>query len=673
MGRDRVCAGILGMAYDTTILADSPIRYWKLRETTGIVATDATAAFNGTYGPNAAGAWTGGTLNQAGPMAFGAPVFNGTNGYVSTGDVPIDGLAHASFEFFIKITGAGKAYEGIYSKFDSSTNRVAILTGDSAGIGYMLGLIVAINSPYAYIGNVFTSGGWYHVVVVYDGTLAAADRVKIYVNGVATGVSMSSPLDPTFPAIAAVDSYIGGNVAGTTFLQDYLAEFAIYNVSLTAAQAAAHYAASAAPVTFTAVVPSTGAKVDLTLSSGVGGINSSEFQVTANGVVMDLGTATGAGAAWSLPLTTKSGWIPAGQTVKVSYFASGLTVLNGSVTATNNSIYTQAQQRYVQRGFGIFVHLSASTWGVATPGDIYAIDMPGYDMEQWFTSVIVPSGARYAVLTAKHDVGFCLWPTDTGTYNIAQTAFNTAHPGADLVRDWVRLCRKYNMGVGLYINFYDPWWTGGHGGVYTDPAYITYMNQQITELFSNYGKIDLLWIDSLAYTVTYANYPWSNVVGLRDSLQPGCLLLNNDHIGTLANSDIGVFEGSGVGGAIPASSNTVPSEFAEDSRAGTPYDPWIWTAANENDYKDVYTLAAKARQALAARTTYLLNFPVNTSGLMPTSTGTYVAALGGILGKQGPNPVVPILSNVRYGIDRGDGQIGAWGGGINSSAILGVV
>lgn len=432
--------------------------------------------------------------------------------------------------------------------------------------------------------------------------------------------------------------------------------------------------------TFTAAVPTTGEKVNLTFSGSVTGVLSSNFEVVSGGILMELAAATGSGTAWSLPLTPRSGWIPAGQTVKVTYFAGG-SITNATVTATNSSVATQAQQRYVEQGLGIFVHLSSSTWGTGgavSSGYIAAIDMPGYDMEQWFTSVIVPVGARYAVLTAKHDAGFSLWPTAAGNYNISQTAFGIAHSGADLVRDWVRLCRKYNLGVGLYLNWYDPWWTTsrpGADGTY-GAGYTAYMTQQITELFSNYGKIDMFWIDSLGYTLGYSPFTWADMVALRDLLQPACLLVNNAHDppgSELVHSDIGVFEGGGAGGRpIPASTNTTPAEYTEDSRAGHPYDPWIWTLANESDFKDVYLIATTVEQTRTARCSYLLNFPPNTSGLMPTSNGTFAAQLGAMIGRRGANPVVPSLLNVRYGIDRGDGQTGQWGGGINASAILGV-
>jgi len=44
-------------------------------------------------------------------------------------------------------------------------------TVDDAGVNYGIG------------DTIFSTATWYHIVVVYDGTLAAADRLKIYVNG----------------------------------------------------------------------------------------------------------------------------------------------------------------------------------------------------------------------------------------------------------------------------------------------------------------------------------------------------------------------------------------------------------------------------------------------------------------------------------------------------------
>lgn len=69
-----------GADYAAEVLADSPVAYWKLDETSGTTATDSVGGNNGTY--------TGGyTLNQPGIPSTGRPsvLFDGTSGYVNLG------------------------------------------------------------------------------------------------------------------------------------------------------------------------------------------------------------------------------------------------------------------------------------------------------------------------------------------------------------------------------------------------------------------------------------------------------------------------------------------------------------------------------------------------------------------------------------------------------------
>jgi alpha-L-fucosidase len=324
------------------------------------------------------------------------------------------------------------------------------------------------------------------------------------------------------------------------------------------------------------------------------------------------------------------------------------------------------------KGLGIFVHLSSSSFGFPDPltlANVQSINLPSYNMDQWFTSVIVPSGARYAVFTTKHAGGLSWWPTAAGNWNIAQTAFGVAHPGADLVRDWVGLCRKYNIGVGLYINpVYDPWFLNnspGHDGTYHNPAFTTYVTQHLTELLSNYGQIDLLWLDIGG---SY-NAAWSDMAAVRNSLQPNCQLVNNSHEFNLVNGDIVEYEGSGRGDVPPTAGNSVPSEFCEDSRTNN---AWVWTGIPSDDvYHDIWYVVNNIISLRAARTSYLLNFPITTGGVQAASSGTFASQIGAYMGKRG-GAVLPAVINVTAALDRGDGTLGTRGSGINGSNILGL-
>ncbi len=66
------------------------------------------------------------------------------------------------------------------------------------------------------------------------------------------------------------------------------------------------------------------------------------------------------------------------------------------------------------------------------------------DTDQWVRTAVA-AGARYALLTAKHGTGFCLWPTKVHDYHVG----NAAVP-RDVVGEFVASCRKYGIEPGLY-------------------------------------------------------------------------------------------------------------------------------------------------------------------------------------------------------------------------------
>ena len=117
------------------------------------------------------------------------------------------------------------------------------------------------------------------------------------------------------------------------------------------------------------------------------------------------------------------------------------------------------------------------------------------------------AGMKYAVLTTKHHDGFCLFDTKYTDYKITNTAF-----GRDLVREYADAFRAEGLRVGLYYSLID--W---HHPEYTIDQrhpmklrpdalelnktrdmkkYCEYMRNQITELLTNYGDIDVLWFDT---------------------------------------------------------------------------------------------------------------------------------------------------------------------------------
>ncbi|MBQ9761418.1 MAG: alpha-L-fucosidase [Clostridia bacterium] len=116
------------------------------------------------------------------------------------------------------------------------------------------------------------------------------------------------------------------------------------------------------------------------------------------------------------------------------------------------------------------------------------------------------AGMKYAVLTAKHHEGFCLFDSQYTDYKSTNTPC-----GRDLVREYTDAFRAEGLKVGYYyslIDWHHPDFTIDKIHPRRNDAdaeeqdrgrdmrkYAQYMRDQVTELLTNYGKIDILWTD----------------------------------------------------------------------------------------------------------------------------------------------------------------------------------
>ena len=115
------------------------------------------------------------------------------------------------------------------------------------------------------------------------------------------------------------------------------------------------------------------------------------------------------------------------------------------------------------------------------------------------------TGARYCVLTVKHHEGFCLWDSSLTDY----TSVKAPQCGRDLAQEFVDACREEGIRPGFYLSLIDwdhPDYTLDHlHPERNDPAsaarsrdwsrYVDYLHGQAKELLTNYGDIDILWLD----------------------------------------------------------------------------------------------------------------------------------------------------------------------------------
>ncbi|MBK0384166.1 alpha-L-fucosidase [Pedobacter sp. SD-b] len=174
-----------------------------------------------------------------------------------------------------------------------------------------------------------------------------------------------------------------------------------------------------------------------------------------------------------------------------------------------------------------------------------------YDPEAW-AKAAKAAGMTYMVLTTKHHDGFALWPSKYGDFNTKNFM-----GGRDLVKPFVDACRKYGLKVGLYFSGPDWYFSRDYQsflypGIATKyknipfvdynlkPRYIdkdelekqahydslaVFVKGQITELLSNYGKIDMIWFDGRP-SIPSGNSAWKKSITMEEirKLQPGIVV-----------------------------------------------------------------------------------------------------------------------------------------------------
>ncbi|QGG58251.1 alpha-L-fucosidase [Paenibacillus sp. B01] len=137
-----------------------------------------------------------------------------------------------------------------------------------------------------------------------------------------------------------------------------------------------------------------------------------------------------------------------------------------------------------------------------------------FQPERW-AELAADNGFRYLNFTTKHHDGFCMWDTKTTGYSVTgrDTPFHT-HPYADVCRALFDAFRARGLAISAYFSKAD-WHTPYYWspdmprertsrGPSYDPAehpslwekFVSYTHEQLDELLTHYGRIDMLWLDA---------------------------------------------------------------------------------------------------------------------------------------------------------------------------------
>jgi len=251
-----------------------------------------------------------------------------------------------------------------------------------------------------------------------------------------------------------------------------------------------------------------------------------------------------------------------------------------------------------------------------------------YDPKQW-AALARRAGMKYAVMTAKHHDGFCLFDSQYTDYKATNTP-----AGRDLIREYVDAFRAEGIKIGFYYSLLDwhhpdyPKYADGihpmrENEAYKDEKidfakYVEYLHNQVRELCTNYGKIDVMWFDFSYGEMTGEKWEATKLVEMVRTLQPG-ILIDNRLGGDGKAADPPVHAGD-----FESPEQCIPTEGVTDE-LGRPV-PWEacmtlndhWGYhSNDKNYKSARNVVHMLVECVSKGGNLLLNVGPNAKGEIP--------------------------------------------------------
>ncbi len=307
----------------------------------------------------------------------------------------------------------------------------------------------------------------------------------------------------------------------------------------------------------------------------------------------------------------------------------------------------KARQEFQDNKFGIFIH-----WGIYSmfgQGEWYMnydVNWKEYekaasgfyparfDARQW-VSAIKAAGAKYICFTSRHHDGFSMYDTAYSDFNIVD-----ATPFArDVIRELADECHKQGIKLHLYYSHADwrrpdyPLGRTGHDtgreiGLENWDSYYQFMNNQLTELLTNYGEIGAIWFDGVWDHDIHPDFDWQldEQYSMIHKLQPSCLIGNNHHVDVNPGEDIQIFErdkpGENYAGYSDQEISALPLETCQTMNGSWGY------RVKDQDYKSEKELIHYLVTTAGRNANLLLNVGPQPNGEIPAAALEGLAKMG---------------------------------------------
>ena len=181
------------------------------------------------------------------------------------------------------------------------------------------------------------------------------------------------------------------------------------------------------------------------------------------------------------------------------------------------------QLRYQEYGTMGFIHFNLNTftgrqWGTGVE-DLSIFNPKSVNVDQWMEA-FVAAGVKSVIMVCKHHDGFRLWPSSYHSRNISKTPYKEGK--GDLVKEVSEAAQRHGLRFCVY---YSPW---DKQEPYGTPAYNDLMVDELTELLTNYGAVDLVWFDGAGISTKVSgvemDFDWDRIHATIHKLQPSAII-----------------------------------------------------------------------------------------------------------------------------------------------------
>ncbi|MBL7189472.1 MAG: alpha-L-fucosidase [Phycisphaerae bacterium] len=283
---------------------------------------------------------------------------------------------------------------------------------------------------------------------------------------------------------------------------------------------------------------------------------------------------------------------------------------------------TKSLAQWEQLKYGMFIHYGMSTFSgdyrtsrnsaskVYTPTDL--------DVRQWVATAR-RAGMKYAVLTAKHTLGHCLWDSEDYDYDVATSTETT-----DVVAEFMAACKAESIKPGIYYCVLDIHNEGGTELKWKAPVgaeYEAQIKRHLTELHTNHPDIFEQWID-IPHKLS-ARQRW-DIYRLIKKLNPDCLVIMNAAFTDGTEIPKGAWPTDLTNGerTLPPPSGHNPLQRIDGEEYYVPMEMcetvtgnWFWHPGDRT--RSIRHLHYLYRENLRRGANFLLNVSPDTTGQIP--------------------------------------------------------